>query len=134
MISLADEKPSERRVVETEIQRVIAMLRSYRLRASTEAVLQADVESVLVTHGVEHVREHGVPSGRLDFFLPGSGIGIELKIGGSAAELARQILRYLEEPEVRGMLVVTTRQSHRGIPTALSPKPILIYHLIGSAF
>jgi hypothetical protein len=117
-----------------ELYRIAAMMRSYRLRAGTEAILQQDVENVLITHGVKHFREHVIPSGRLDFFLPQSGIALELKVDGSKMELARQIVRYLEEPIVTGVLVVTTRHTHRGLQPVMLGKPVLVLHLLGSAF
>lgn len=60
-------------------------------------------------------------------------IVIETKIGGSAAELMRQVSRYAQSAGVAGILVVTSRANHH-LPESFNGKPVLVHSLLGGAF
>lgn len=61
---------------------------------------------------------------RVDFMI--GSLAVELKVGGSLADLTRQLSRYAEKDDVSGILVVTTRQAHRYLPETLNKKPIAV--------
>jgi hypothetical protein len=109
-------------------------IRATRFHYTSEADLQAGLASVLKEAGLAFNQEHRLgPRSRLDFLVDG-GLGIEVKINGSAADLGYQILRYLEHEDVRAMVVVTTRAGHRELPRELAGKPVWVVHLFSSAF
>ena len=106
------------------------LIRSHAFQAQSEAQLQASLEAVLSEGGIPFEREPQLsPSCRPDFLCEG-GICVEVKVDGSAMELARQVARYVELPEVTSVLVVTTRCRHQEIPTSLGGKPICVLHLL----
>lgn len=101
-----------------------------------EATLQAALDGMLTSAGVGFRREFrlgGTSRDRIDFLLD-DGIGIEVKVDGSAPNLARQVLRYVQHEEVQGLIVVTTRAKHQTIPNeAFGGKPGRVVFLLRSA-
>lgn len=84
-------------------------LGGFAYRYSGETQLHASLSQVLSEAGVEHVREHILDgSNRADFFLPATGIVIEVKVDGSFAEALRQVDRYLHLDAVKGVLLAST--------------------------
>lgn len=49
---------------------------------------------------------------RIDYFLPDSGVGIEVKVKGSPLEVGRQLERYAAHRDVRHLVLITTRYTH----------------------
>ena len=73
-------------------------------------------------------REHRLtPKDRLDFLL--DGIGIEVKVKGGLSELTRQLFRYAEHPDVKGILVASTRSQHAALPELIREKPVAFLNL-----
>lgn len=105
---------------------IVAVLRSYKLPFGEEQRLQDAVEEALREHKLEFRREHILrPGDRIDFLV--GTIGIECKVEGSPAAVLSQLLRYAESNEVDGLILVTTRNTHRMAVTELGGKP---FHLI----
>ena len=80
-----------------------------KLSFDREIGFQEQIERALNAAGISHVREMPVPGGKLDFFLPACGTALELKTKGSGTAVCRQVMRYLEDPRVRGVIVVSTK-------------------------
>ncbi len=57
---------------------------------------------------------------RPDFVI--CGIAVELKIGGGAMAILRQLKRYADTPEINGVVLVTTRPVN--LPETLGGKPL----------
>lgn len=73
--------------------------------------------------GIEHRREVFLtPKDRPDFMV--EGVAIELKVDGSAPEVTRQLMRYVQHPYVTGVVLVTTRQRHMCMPPTMQGKPV----------
>lgn len=112
-----------------------AALVSFRFRYNNEAELQAGVFHALTTMKVAFVPEyHLTPKDRVDFFVPGDGIGIEVKThdsrgGAGLAAVTRQLWRYAKSDEVKALVLVTTRSKHRDLPKEILGKPLLVVHL-----
>lgn len=116
------------------IDDVVKLLRGTRFRYSSEDDLQRGIATLLSSYGVAFEREVVLSkASRIDFLLDG-GIGIEVKMGGSVSELGYQVLRYLKQERVTSLIVVTTRSTHRDLPTELEGKKIVVVHLFDSAF
>jgi len=109
-----------------------ALLR-HRFRLSREVDLQLGIAEVLTRASVGFEREVRLgDAGTIDFLAAG-GLGIEVKIDGSLAEVTRQVARYAQRPEIVGLMLVTTMMRHRAVPSSFADKPIRVVHLIGGA-
>lgn len=90
---------------------VAAAVRGYRFVYATEEQLHDGIASVLERAGYEVEREVRLSSrNRIDLLV--GRIGVEIKIAESAAEVARQIDRYLTSPMLDGVVLVTSRARH----------------------
>lgn len=99
------------------------ILRRTILRWGTEAQLQAGVAEALGELVV--TREHQLGNGRIDFLCHG-GIGVECKVDGSPSAVLRQLIRYADFAEVHGLLLVTSRSTHRFRDLKLRGKPFRV--------
>lgn len=89
------------------------LLTSYTYSHTTEAELQQAIEQILTAHSVVHERELVLPdtAGRIDFAVASDTgwIGVEVKIGGGAGDVERQLRRYVDSGEFEQVVLVTTR-------------------------
>jgi hypothetical protein len=98
-----------------------------------EYVLQRHLGAVLPSYARREV-DLG-DAGRIDFMvrcrtLPHVlDVGVEVKVDGGADAVLRQLATYLEHPDVAGIVLVTTKAAHRGLPRELHDKPIEIVWL-----
>lgn len=104
----------------------------HRPDTSSEAALQACIADAFATIGdnLRYVREWRLsPRDRPDFgvwrfdAMETTSIAVEVKCKGGLSDLTRQVYRYAEHEAVAGILVVTTRNLHRGLPTVVLAKP-----------
>lgn len=122
---------SEECAVIERLQALCAYLARFRFNFTSEVMLQDGLEQVLSQAGVPVEREFLLDKrSRLDFMLPG-GLVIEVKVDGSRADVLRQLSRYAQSPAVSGLLLVTTRASHR-LPESFNGKPLAVHSLIPS--
>lgn len=82
----------------------------------------------------EHVLEATpgvVPKpGRIDFYLPIVGLGVELKARCGPSALATQLLAYAYSPEILALVLVTANaRTARGLPDTLNGKPLVVCEL-----
>jgi hypothetical protein len=114
----------------TELARAVSR-RSGELRFATEQDLQAGVSALLATEGFTAEPQARLgPFDRPDFLV--DGVAVELKVKGSAADLERQVTRYLGHDEVAAALVVTNRARHRGLPGEINGKPVWVVWITGA--
>lgn len=106
---------------------VCSLLGGFRFAFADEDDLQQGLADALASLGLAPEREVRLGSaGRIDLLV--DGVGIEVKVTGQAARVSAQLSRYAERPEVRELLLVTTRARHRP-PHELSGKPCRV-HLV----
>lgn len=107
------------------------VLTGYRLPVADESLCQLAVGSILTRHGIPFVAEHDLPEsyGRIDFYLPGPDIGLELKVKGSPSEVMRQLHRYALAPPIRELVLLTGRARLSGLPPTLNGKPLTVVSL-----
>lgn len=87
-----------------QISRALEMMK-FSMR--DEAMLQSEIADCLLANGVEFQREVVLgPNDRIDFLCAG-GIGIEVKINGSAAAIARQLKRYEASDKISGLILAS---------------------------
>lgn len=82
-------------------------LSGYAYRYSSEVRLHENMAKVLESHGFDFERERVLDArNRADFWL--DGIVIEVKVDGSMADALRQVDRYINLPDVTGVILAAT--------------------------
>lgn len=102
---------------------------SFRVAPAHEDSFQDAIEAELQKHGYEYQREARLKSlfsdtDRIDFLVT-EGIGIEVKTKGSFAKVTRQLLRYAMSPDIRVLILATTRCQLASVPKMLLEKPVV---------
>lgn len=113
---------------------VHAIYQAEPIQHTTEKELQDRLETILTTAFEDVQREVIIDEhSRIDFIV--EGIGIEVKIKGTTADVARQLRRYGESGVLEGLILVTTRYLHGNVPNLLHhlPIPTMIARLTGGA-
>ena len=111
------------------------IIRSNRYRFADEYDLQDGIAGALEAAGIEFEREVRVAGGRLDFLIEGviDRVAIEVKITCPAAQVERQVRRYLEGGDVDGVVVVAMTPKHGALPPEIAGKPVEVVVLAGAA-
>lgn len=113
------------------VHEVLAAISKYRYRHSTEEELQRALSQALDRFEIPHDREVRLaPRDRIDFLCHG-GIGIEVKVKGSASAAAAQMLRYAKSDRVTALILVTDRTQAGDQPEELNGKPVLVFQVMG---
>lgn len=126
-----------------EMSQLSLLLGGYRYRFVSEVELQDGIAQVLLAAQVSFDREVTLPrtegirmvaglNDRPDFIV--DGIAVEVKIKGSLSALLRQMSRYADHPDIRGVLAIGTPRWLEGVPTSLSSKPTRGLRLVSSLF
>lgn len=93
-----------------EFERVRALLARCQYRFATEAQLHKAIADLLEDERIGFIREYPLSAtDRLDFWLPESGVAIEVKVRESMAVAMRQVERYLRDDRVRGLILAASR-------------------------
>lgn len=114
---------------------IVDVLQSTTLQYITEDDLQAAITTALGSAGVPADREVRLSDGvsRIDLLV--GDVGIEVKIGGAAPSVIRQLARYAKCAEISTLILITTRARHSAsldrIETLID-KPLLVCSLIGA--
>jgi hypothetical protein len=93
-----------------EIGRIVDCIRGFRFSYVSENELQAAITAALEQAGFHVEREVRIPNGRLDILV--GRVAVEVKLAGPTSKLERQVLRYLADDRVDGVVVVTNRMRH----------------------
>lgn len=106
----------------------------YSYPYGTELDLQNAVQDVLKDAGYCFRREHAIGQDRIDFLVnaDGQSIALECKIAGGPSSVLEQLLRYADQPDVDGILLLTSRHTHRFNCNTLNDKPFLIAWIAGN--
>ncbi|ASX99209.1 Cas4 family exonuclease [Arthrobacter phage Chipper1996] len=122
----------------TALQTLADVAAIIALKAHTwnnEDELQESIAESLKAAGLEVTREVALSGGlgRIDLMI-GEHLGVEVKVKGSWQQLTRQVMRYSRAPEIKALLVVTTKPGHaQNVPLQSNGVPILT-HLLRGAF
>lgn len=108
---------------------IAQVLRSVRFNYANELQLHEGIEAVLLEAGYNPLREVRMgPRNRIDFLV--ADIGIEVKIGGTAAHARRQLERYAKHDAIGSLIFATTRRAH-ALETPELDKPVELVILNG---
>lgn len=110
------------------IDDVATAIAAHRFLPADEYELQAALLEVLQVRWPGTRREVPTATGRLDLLV--DRVAVEVKIHGSAAEVARQLTRYARLDFVDGVVLVTTRAAHLKIARELAGKPVRVVALL----
>ena len=113
-----------------QVSQITAAISANRYRYSQETRLHDAIEQVLADSEIAAVREARLTSAERIDFLAGR-VGIEVKIAGRAPDVLRQLRRYAASPDIDGLVLVTTRARHRGMPREIGGKPVRVVWLSG---
>lgn len=106
---VAPVKPGAAMEEQLQLKGIGRLLAGFGYRYGSEIQLHEVLSTVLNKEGHAHVREYRLDaSNRADFWL--DGLVIEVKVAGSLADALRQVGRYINLPQVRGVLLVTTER------------------------
>ncbi len=109
------------------LRELAGLVTRYKYTIGSEAEFQEGLDRVLTLNGIEHAREHDLGGifGRIDFYIPGPAIGIELKLKASPSEVMRQLHRYAQCPGIGALLLVTVRSRTAFTPGEINRKPVM---------
>ena len=114
----------------TTVDTLVALLERHRYTVTCERELHEAIAVVLTTAGIEHRQEVRLSArDRPDFMV--DGIVLEAKVSSWSGVVLRQVTRYLEHPEVTGLVLVTTRRRH-SLPLEVSSKPVRVAFASGA--
>lgn len=111
---------------------VVAVLSGVRVAMITEKDLQDGIEAALLAARIPFRREVTVAGGVIDFML--DRIGLEVKVQGSLAAVARQLQRYAHTADLDQLVVATTRPGLADLPESLGGKPVKVIVMRGAAW
>ncbi|MBA1218163.1 hypothetical protein [Pseudomonas fulva] len=99
--------PSESHLVLSHLSRLLG---AYLYRYGSEAQLHESLAKVLGDAGYQFTQEHILdPRNRADFLVEG-GIVIEVKVDGALSEALRQVDRYINLDQVKGVILASTQR------------------------
>lgn len=126
--------------VREHMRKVQAALTGLRLPLEDEKQTQAGIAAALAEAGLHAEREVPVAGGVIDFVVTFSEssppplrsmrfrhVGIEVKIKGGAAAIARQIKGYAAEAALDGIVLATSRPM--AMPAEIGGKPVAVVDL-----
>lgn len=109
---------------------VCRALRGAVFNHGRESELQDGIEAALAAAGLVARREARLTASERPDFMVGD-VAVEVKIGGRAADVQRQVERYAAQDGVAGVVVVSTRaKAVRGMPQMLSGIPLSVVLLL----
>lgn len=90
------------------LRQIEGLLAAYAYRYANEVQLHDRLSQVLGEGGITYERERVLdPKNRADFWI--DGLVIEVKVDGTLTEALQQVGRYIELPEVVGVLLASTK-------------------------
>ena len=103
----------------TEIAKLIS---KYAFTYQNEKDLQDGIENVLILGKIKYIREFKMTAReRIDFYLPDTKTGIEIKTKGAETQIIRQLLRYSQLDLINELILITTKSAYP--PGTLNKKP-----------
>lgn len=112
----------------TPLERVVEVLEAVTPNYIDEYTLQAQLADALEHAHIHAEREVRLSDGisRIDILaiVDDSTVGVEVKIDGSGADVARQVSRYARLPDLDAVVLVTTRSRHHHLPAEISGTPV----------
>jgi len=106
--------------------KILKVLRAAKISPSVEAQAQKDIAAALCAAAIPFEREASLGAGNRPDFLC-DGYVIEVKVGGSKKNHYRQVCRYAEFDEVKGVILATSRIIN--LPETINGKPCHVFSI-----
>ncbi len=110
------------------VNEIADCLRHARFNFNSEAELQSGVQRFLSAKYTVQAEVELSRMDRIDFLI--GGIGIELKVDGSRADVIRQLHRYAQSDRIEALILVTSRTRHNDMPETINGKPLRVISLV----
>ncbi len=115
-----------------ELEPLVKVLKDALVGPAYNLALESDVQAKMkrILEGAYVESEYVLgPGERIDFFFPGPGLGIEVKITrhNNAVEIFKQLERYAKHGEIKGLILATSY--FMGLPPEINGKPVWLFHL-----
>ncbi|HSI86845.1 MAG: hypothetical protein ACAI35_04340 [Candidatus Methylacidiphilales bacterium] len=111
-------------------QRIYKALSAITMQPRSELELHETISKLLTAQGIVHRREVKTNRGTVDFVI--GDIAMEIKIKGGSIDIARQLIRYLQDPQFTSLILVTTKAIKLPITEVETPegnKPVFVIEL-----
>jgi len=111
------------------IFRIKASLLNKRFDTRNEKALQIEMFEVFEKAFPGLVLKEHYLSDRdiIDFFFPGTGTGIEVKIKGEKRSIFKQLQRYAAFDDIKEILLITSKAM--ALPDSINNKPVKYYNI-----
>jgi hypothetical protein len=111
-------------------EQIAAIITANRYVYRDEKQLHEGIAAALTAHGHRVAREVALTNrDRIDLLV--DRIGVEVKVGGQPAAVARQLQRYAHSDQLDALILVTNRARHTQLPSILAGTPVVIASLLG---
>lgn len=111
---------------------IFSLLRSSKLDITNEKRLQNEIMQLFEKYGVPIIKEYRLENGIIDFFLPDSSTGVEVKIKGRPVDILRQLQKYAEDDKIKVLVLVTSKSF--AMPTNIIGKPLFVLNVARAWF
>lgn len=112
-------------MTETTLAALTDLLSRARFGYANEKTLHEGIAAALTDAGYRVEREVTLTSRcRIDFLI--DGVGVEVKTQGSPGPVLAQLGRYAACPQIRALLLVTTRSTLTHVPPVLHGTPVAV--------
>lgn len=106
---------------------VCKFLQSLESQATRECDLQDALALAFHSAGFDVQREHWLGQGdRIDFYFPGTNVGVEVKCKGSLSSVTRQLFRYSLSSQIDSLVLCTTLVKHTRLPPVLGQTSVRV--------
>lgn len=106
---------------------ILSLLRRSRLDITNEKRLQNQISDLFKLYGVPILKEYRTEYGIIDFFLPESGVGLEIKIKGRPIDVLKQLERYAKVDEIKILVLITSKSF--SMPQTVNEKPLYVLNI-----
>lgn len=115
---------------------IIDILKSHRFAIGNEKVTQNRIWALLNRYNKVMMQNIDMTCAKeyrlddkniIDFYFLAHHIGIEVKIGGSAKDIYRQLERYTAFDQIKEIILLTNRTM--GLPATINNKPVYVLNL-----
>ena len=111
-------------------EQIAAVIMANRYVYRDEKQLHDGIAAALTAHGHRVAREVALTNrDRIDLLV--DRVGIEVKVDGQPAAVARQLQRYAHSNQLDALILVTNRARHTQLPNTLAGTPLVIASLLG---
>jgi len=110
------------------ITKIQMAIRGRQLSLGDEKKLQTELSNAFNAHGITFDREVNLDKANIvDFMIDGLAVEIKIRAKASAMQIYRQLERYCAFPEVKALLLMTSKAM--SLPASINGKPVYVLSL-----